>query len=126
MHRLSCDGGAFLSASIIDFVEVRAARDSAVRLGRAMAERMVGSIVESVHRWAERAERISGPLLSSDAEAARAINKWAARRLRAEVRRTLIDIPMEARADLTATAEEAFIGAMIALSDRRAASEVAR
>ena len=115
-----------MTAPIIDFVEVRIARDKAVRLGRAMAERMVGSVVESVHRWAERAERISGPLLCSDAEAARAINKWAARRLRAEVRRTLIDIPVEARADLIATAEGAFTNALIALADRRAFGEVSK
>ena len=113
-----------MAAPVVNLGEVRAARDSAVRLGRAMAERMVGSIVESVHRWAERAERISGPLLSSDAEAARAINKWAARRLRAEVRRTLGDLPSEAKADMVATAEEAFRGALIALGDRRAAGEV--
>lgn len=115
-----------MTAPIVDFVEVRAARDSAVRLGRAMAERMVGSIVESVHRWAERAERISGPLLSCDAEAARAINIWAARRLRAEVRRTLIDIPADARVDLIATAEGAFTNALIALADRRAFGEVSK
>ena len=108
-----------MTAPIVDIIEVRAARDSAVRLGRAMAERVVGSIVESVHRWAVRAEHISGPLLASDAEAARAVNKWAARRLRAEVGRTLIDLSTEARADLIATAEGAFSRAVIALSDRR-------
>ena len=108
-----------MTAPIVDLVEVRAARDSAVQLGRAMAECMIGSVVESVHSWAKRAERISGPLLSSDAEAARAINMWAARRLRAEVGRTLTDLPAEAKSDLVATAEGAFFRALIALSDRR-------
>lgn len=109
-----------MSAPVIDLNEVRVARDSAIRLGRAIAEKMVGSIVESVHRWAGRADRISGPLLSSDAEAARAINKWAACRLRAEVKRTLVDIPAEARADMVETAETAFRGVLISLADERA------
>lgn len=115
-----------MAGPVIDLDQVRRHRDAAIRAGRAMAQRYAEGVSASVRRWAERTDAVMAPIASTDAEAARALAKWGARRLRAEVRRILVDLGPEARADTVAVAESAFINKLIDLADRRAAAEDAK
>ena len=110
-----------MTAPVIDLDEVRRHRDSAIQLGRAMAQRYAESIGSAVRRWAERTDTATAPIADTDAEAARALAKWGARRLRAEVRRILADLSPDAVADSVAVAERAFDIALWGLADKRTA-----
>ncbi len=108
-------------ADLINLDEVRRHRDEAIRSGRCMAQRYAVSIGAAVRRWAERTDTATAPIAETDAEAARALARWGARRLRAEVKRILADLGPDAVADSVAVAERAFDLALWGLADRRSA-----
>ncbi len=110
-----------MSAPVIDLDQVRQNRDAAIRLGRFMVQRYAESIGAAVRRWGERTDAAAAPIADTDAEAVRALAKWGARRLRAEVRRILADLDPDVQADTVAVAERGFTLMLIALADRRTA-----
>ena len=100
-----------MSAAVVDLGQIRDARDAAVRVGRAIAEERSAFIVGSIETWAARAYRTSNPIMANDPDMARAINMWARRKLRAEVRRALRPhMPAAGLADIVGMAEDGFWG----------------
>lgn len=98
-----------MSAPVIDFGPILAARTAAVQMAREIAEQRTDYIVKTIEAWADRAHKGTADLFTADPELARVSNRWCARKLRGEIRRAIRPlVPPAGLGDIVDMSTEAF------------------
>lgn len=96
-------------ADTLNLTTLQAVRDAEVRDGRAVVAERIDDLADKIVSWASRAHRARARLAFDDAEAGHAVERWALRRLRGDVRRVVGKaVPDSVKADAVGLAESAF------------------
>lgn len=105
-------------ADTLNLTAMQAARDAEIRCGRAVVAERIDDLADKIMSWASRAHRARARLAFDDAEAGHAVERWALRRLRGDVRRVIgRAVPDSVKADAVGLAESAFADRLRAMEN---------